>query len=214
MGDIFQNSTVIQDEQLKEFIPPLLLGIRDLFGILQQLDNLPENTKNTFDSITHFADLAFTRFKEGPPRQNYMIDHLKKPAVAKFFYGKPDRFSGITCRQYLYLHMLKKTCYWQVCQPTQLFLHLVATGNQNGNHLMKTNMAPIGTLAKELHDVATASSQSHILTDKTIDYIKSIQADKPRYEEASELLRKLNDIVIKLNQQIEGQKTGRFNQND
>ena len=77
VGDIFQNSTVIQDEQLKEFIPPLLLGIRDLFGILQQLDNLPENTKNTFDSITHFADLAFTRFNEGPPRQNYMIAHLK-----------------------------------------------------------------------------------------------------------------------------------------
>ena len=136
-----------------------------------------------------------------------MIAHLKKPAVAEFFYGKPDGFSKDNLSSVpVFAHVEENMLLAGV--PTNATIPPLGSNWEPQWQSPDENQheAPIGTLAKELHDVATASSQSHILTDKTIDDIKSIQADQLSSEEANQLLRKLNDIVKKLNQQIEGQK--------
>ena len=83
INTLFNNKTTTQIENdsntLNDMVPNLLAGIHNLFQMIAQLADLPDDLTKTYQEITGFAQLAHKRLTEGPPKysRKNMINYIK-----------------------------------------------------------------------------------------------------------------------------------------
>ena len=90
ISDLFNGRTTNEIESsgaLKAMVPHLLTGIHNLFQMIGQLDDLPDDLTTSYKNIAKYAKLANKRFAEGPPKDENMLTYIKNNK--SFFYEVP-----------------------------------------------------------------------------------------------------------------------------